>query len=99
MIAINRHEHPYHSNQYSMVHIMSGVVLNVAQVVPFFPKIDNNIALRKLLLAPEIWWLEDYFPFGKAPFAVDLLVFRVASFSPQTLGIPSPPVRMVNHGT
>ena len=48
MIAINHHKHPYHQISIYMVHIMSGFVLNVAQVVSFFPKIDN-IALWKLL--------------------------------------------------
>ena len=45
---------------------------------------EGNIfqsTLPETNVAPEIWWLEDYFPFGKTYFQVQVVSFREGSFS------------------
>ena len=37
-------------------------------ILPTFYKLEGSIRLPKTNIAPEQWWLEDYFAFGMAKF-------------------------------
>ena len=50
-------------------------------------KQSNTNTPQEFTIAPENWWLEDYFPFGDGLFSGDMLNFRGLQFKDKTLFI------------